>query len=152
MAVDPDDEANKIPVPVGQYPLEDGSVLIVEEEGIIAEVKPKDAEEVKEEPAPAPAVDEPVAAATDAESKVNEIKSILIKYEEQSISIEKLQGEVEELQKLKTEFSEFKNELTDVKKEVVEFAEAPAKKPKVQMAKVSLNKSGRLLDKLRNVE
>ena len=40
----------KIPLPVGEIPLEDGSVLVIAEEGVVAEVKKLEAEpEAKEE-------------------------------------------------------------------------------------------------------
>ena len=42
------EDEQKIPLPVGNYNLEDGRVLVVAEEGLIAEVKEKE-EEVKEE-------------------------------------------------------------------------------------------------------
>jgi hypothetical protein len=40
------EDEQKIPLPVGNYNLEDGRVLVVAEEGLIAEVKEKE-EEVK---------------------------------------------------------------------------------------------------------
>ncbi len=43
-AISAEDE-QKIPVPVGEYELEDGRILVVVEEGIIAEVKEKEVEE-----------------------------------------------------------------------------------------------------------
>jgi hypothetical protein len=42
------EDEQKIPLPVGNYNLEDGRVLVVAEEGLISEVKEKE-EEVKEE-------------------------------------------------------------------------------------------------------
>ncbi len=41
-------EDNKVAMPVGEYEMEDGKILVVEEEGIIKEIKEK-AEEVEEE-------------------------------------------------------------------------------------------------------
>lgn len=43
------EDEQKIPVPVGEYELEDGRILVVVEEGIISEVKEKE-EEVEEAP------------------------------------------------------------------------------------------------------
>jgi len=45
------EDEQKIPVPVGEYEMEDGMIMVVEEEGIIKEMKAKE-EEVKEEEAP----------------------------------------------------------------------------------------------------
>jgi len=39
------EDEQKIPVPVGEYELEDGRILVVVEEGIIAEIKEKEVEE-----------------------------------------------------------------------------------------------------------
>jgi hypothetical protein len=48
------EDEQKIPVPVGEYELEDGRILVVVEEGIISELKEKEeeVEEVIEEEAP----------------------------------------------------------------------------------------------------
>lgn len=42
-------EDEKVAVPVGEYELEDGKILVVTEEGIIAEIKDAEAEEAEEE-------------------------------------------------------------------------------------------------------
>jgi hypothetical protein len=42
-------EDERIAMPVGEYQMEDGSVLVVEEEGMIAAIKSGEAEEVVEE-------------------------------------------------------------------------------------------------------
>lgn len=128
-AVDKTDMENKIPVPVGKYPLEDGSTLVVTEEGVIGEIMPKEGE-APAEPAPV----EPVAAeAAPEQSVVNDIKSILIKYQEES----------------NKRFDVIEAELKDMKKEVVEMSEQPSAKPKTQMATIALTKQGRILQKLR---
>ena len=47
------EDEQKIPVPVGEYEMEDGRILVVVEEGVISEIKEKEAEEEeKEEEAP----------------------------------------------------------------------------------------------------
>ena len=42
-------EDEKIPVPVGEYQMEDGMILVVSEEGMIAEIKEAEAEVEEEE-------------------------------------------------------------------------------------------------------
>lgn len=42
-------EDERIPLPVGEYAMEDGSMLVVEEEGVIASIQAADAEEEVEE-------------------------------------------------------------------------------------------------------
>ena len=41
-------EDEKVALPVGEYALEDGKILVVAEEGVIAEIKDEEAEEVEE--------------------------------------------------------------------------------------------------------
>jgi len=95
------DDGTKVPVPVGEHPLEDGAVLVVTEEGIVGEIKPAATEE---EAAP---VD---AAAPEGDGKVSNdakiaseiesaIKSILIKYTAQETKISDLENQVAELSK-----------------------------------------------------
>jgi hypothetical protein len=124
-AVDKTDMENKIPAPVGKYPLEDGSILIIEEEGVIGSITPKEGEPVE----PAKPV-EPVAAADEAATVANDIKSILIKYGERFDKIEK--------------------QITEMNKEVVEMSEQPNAKPRTAPVTVALNKNGRILEKIRN--
>lgn len=124
----------QIPVPVGSYPLMDGRILVVTEEGVVGEIKEPMTEETPEEPTPAP--EEPVAAAQDT---AQQIKSILIKYEEidkKLESLEKIDKMIERLDK--------------IEKEVLEFSEAPIVKPKTNIKPIELNRNGRILAKLRN--
>lgn len=97
------DAETKVPVPVGEHPLEDGRILVVTEEGIVAEIK----EAVAEAPAEAPA-QEPMSetAKNDAEiAKEIEtaIKSILIKY---SALEEKVDAVLKENAELKVALSQ----------------------------------------------
>ena len=95
------EDGTRVPVPVGEHPLEDGTVLIVVTEGIVDSVKP-----VSEPVEPTPAQD----LANEGDGKVSNdakiaseiesaIKSILIKYSEQSKKIDELQIQVTELSK-----------------------------------------------------
>lgn len=97
------DAETKVPVPVGEHPLEDGRILVVTEEGIVAEIK----EAVANPPAEAPA-QEPMSetAKNDAEiAKEIEtaIKSILIKY---SALEEKVDAVLKENAELKVALSQ----------------------------------------------
>jgi hypothetical protein len=100
------EDGTKVPVPVGEHPLEDGTVLIVEVEGIAKEIKPA-VEEVEEEETPAPAQDlndgkvsNDAKIASEIESA---IKSILIKYTAQEQRIAELENQVTELGKQPSE-------------------------------------------------
>lgn len=87
------DENERVPLPVGEYALEDGSILVVEQEGFLAMIKPK--EEPTQEPAPAQMQTEKLT-----EDIVNTVKSILVKYSEEN------KAQFEELRKQITELSE----------------------------------------------
>lgn len=108
-------EEDKIALPVGEYALEDGRILVVETEGLIKEIKEVSGEEVEEE-----VIEEEMAAedyATKSElaelkSMIEEIKAMLKPKEEMS--------EVEEL----------------VKEELSKPAAAPIKhSPEAEVAK-----------------
>ena len=100
------EDGTKVPVPVGEHPLEDGTILIVEQEGIVKEIKPA-VEEIEEEEAPAPAQDlndgkvsNDAKIASEIESA---IKTILIKYTAQEQRIAELENQVTELGKQPSE-------------------------------------------------
>ena len=95
------DDGTKVPVPVGEHPMEDGTILVVEQEGIVKEVKP--ASEPQGEPAPAQdmggedgKVSNDAKIASEIESA---IKSILIKYTAQETKISELENQIAELSK-----------------------------------------------------
>ena len=82
-------EEERIPIPVGEYTMEDGKQLIISEEGVIAEIK--EAAPAEEEAAP---VEEPeMAAEPAAPKKVVESISKELFFSE----IEKLRNEITEL-------------------------------------------------------
>lgn len=139
-AIDPQDEATKIPVPVGTYPLEDGSVLKVENEGVVASV---DSAAPADPPADPPAP--PVEAGDDSEA-VQQIKSILIKYEE------KLNDMTAKFTSVSESIEGVKTEVADIKKEVLEFSARPSRAPRTVAPNVKLDSKGRLLEALRNQE
>lgn len=105
-----------VAVPVGEYETEDGKIIVVAEEGIIAEVKDAGAKEeeapVEEEAVSEEVVEEEMATEQATPKKV--VKSIS---EETFFSeIEKLRNEINELKLSKTEIKEeeVKVELSEV--------------------------------------
>jgi len=96
-------EEDRIPVPMGEYSLEDGKILIVLEDGIIGEIK-----EATEEAAPA---EEPAAEVeVEAEAESTSPKKVV-----ESITKEMFFSEIE---KLRNEIAELKAATTVVKDEV----------------------------------
>jgi hypothetical protein len=104
------EDGTEVPLPVGDYVLEDTSILVVAEEGVIAEVKPK-SEEAPMENKPAEMTSEQVSEATTAIE--NAIKSIMIKYSEDN----------------KLVIDELRAELKETKEQLVSLSEQPASKP-----------------------
>jgi len=89
------EDDQRIPVPVGEFELEDGRMLIVVEEGVIAEVKAM-AEEVEEE-APMMEADKPTATAPTHNEQTP--KSIIeVTSKEYKFSNEELTNKVAELE------------------------------------------------------
>ena len=127
------EDGTKVPVPVGEYTLEDGSVLVVSEEGVIASVGQPEVEEAEAEMEA-----EPEAASTNGTDIVKQvqesIKSIMIKYKEDQDK----------------KFDELKKSFDN---QILELKEQPAaKKIKSTPTQVALKKEGRLLEKLRNLK
>ena len=130
-------EGEPIPAPIGEYQLEDGSVVVVEVEGIIAEIK----EPILEEEVIEPIVEEPMAA--DSEQKVKRIIESIVK--EKIFEVAKvnafLKAENETLKKdfveLQANFSKFKTEQAQEFESLKKFSgemfadllDEPAQKP-----------------------
>lgn len=115
------EDEQRIPVPVGEYELEDMRVLVVIEEGVIADVR-EAAEpevEVEVESPEAPMVEEEVAASTEAPQAKKVIESIV--KESFFSEIEALKKENEELK------AKLSAQTTEVAEEVapVELSEEP---------------------------
>jgi hypothetical protein len=75
-------EDEKVALPVGEYALEDGKILVVAEEGVIAEIKDEEAEEVEEVEEVEAKEEEEMGYATKEElaevkSMIEEIKAML---------------------------------------------------------------------------
>jgi len=117
----------KIPVPVGEYELEDGMILIVAVEGVIAEIKEA---VVEEEVAPEAEVEVEVEAQAEPTSPKRIVESVS---KEMFFSeIEKLRAEIAELKSVKQELS------SDV---VVEpLTHSPESKNEVKLNKISPNR------------
>lgn len=130
-------EDEKVAVPVGEYEMEDGKILIVAEEGLIGEIK--DAEEVEEE------VEEELGYVTKEElaQAVSEIKAMI-----EDLKKEEMSEEVEEtVEEEPTELSEdLKEELSQPAAEPI--AHNPEQKQNNINVKFAQNRKQTTLDRV----
>jgi hypothetical protein len=117
----------KIPVPVGEYELEDGMILVVAVEGVIAEIK--EAAVVEEE-----APEAEVEVEVEAQAEPTTPKRIV-----ESVSKEMFFAEIE---KLRTEIAELKSVKQELSSEVVvePLTHSPEVKTQVKLNKFSPNR------------
>jgi hypothetical protein len=141
------EDEQKIPVPVGEYEMEDGRMLIVVEEGIISEVKEKVEEEEVE-------VEEPIEEEAKKEQEMETAKSNPKKVVESTIK-ESFFSEIEALKKenemLKAELSKL-NEVKEVElsEEVKPISFNPENENKVEMFKYATKRQRTIMDSVLN--
>ncbi len=122
-------EDEKVAVPVGEYQMEDGRILVVAEEGLIAEIKAEE-EEAEEEEVEAKEEDkEEMGYATKEElaevkEMIEEIKAMLEPKEEMSEELS-----ADDLGNLMTEELAKHEQLSEVPEEVQEELNQPAAEP-----------------------
>ena len=144
------EDEQKIPVPVGEYEMEDGRMLIVVEEGIISEIKEKEEEEEEVE------VEEPIEEEVKKEQEMETAKSAPKKVVE-SVIKESFFSEIEALKKenetLKAELSK----LNEVKENEVELSEEvkpisfnPENENKVESIKFASKRPRTIMDSVLN--
>ena len=99
------DEGEEIPVPAGEYVLEDGTVIIVEEAGVVAEINAKKDEEEPEmsEEAKPELEEQPQEESYTKEDVLNLIEAAVSKLRTEFSS--ELEKKNEEIETLKAEFS-----------------------------------------------
>ena len=112
------EDEQKIPVPVGEYELEDGRILVVEAEGIVKEVKEKMEEEV-----------ETPENETEVEVEAKETSAPTPKKTIESVVKESFFSEIEDLKKenetLKAELSKLTTPKDETETLEVELSEEP---------------------------
>jgi hypothetical protein len=143
-------EEGNVPMPVGEYEMEGGElILVVEEEGIIAEIKEKVEETEEEEEAPAPEAETEVVEEEMSEETRQPKKTI------ESIIKETLFSEIE---KIKTENEELKAELAALKnatelsavEDIKPIQYNPENEQKAEVFKYAKNRSMSSLDRVLN--
>jgi hypothetical protein len=143
-------EEGNVPMPVGEYEMEGGElILVVEEEGIIAEIKEKVEETEEEEEAPAPEAEAEVVEEEMSEETRQPKKTIESIIKETLFSeIEKIKAENEEL---KAELAALKNatELSAVE-DIKPIQYNPENEQKTEVFKYAKNRSMSSLDRVLN--
>lgn len=120
------EEDERIALPVGEYTLEDGMILVVAEEGIIAEVKEAEEPEAEEAPAQEEASEEVEAAEEEMGYATKQ---------ELAAAMDELKGMIDEIKEMMSPKEEEemaeepKEELAEVEEEVDLSADEPAAKP-----------------------
>lgn len=110
----------KIPLPVGEYPVE-GGVLVVAEEGVAGELRADEAPDAEAETkAELAEGGEATPSAPDVKEAINDIKSILVKFKEDTDA----------------KFDKLEKENVSLKSEVVELSAQPAASPIKSRAEV----------------
>ena len=113
------EDEQKIPLPVGEYELEDGRILVVAQEGVIAEVKEAPAQE-EEAPMEQPEAEVPVEAEAQVETS-NPKKTVESIIKETFFSeMEALKAENEELKAKLEMFSKVEPVAETASEEVIE--------------------------------
>ena len=134
-------EEDKIALPVGEYALEDGRILKVEEEGIIADIMAQESEEVEE-----------VEAAEEEEKE----EMGYVKKEEFAAAVEEIKAMIDELKAGMKEKEEMAAEAAKVEEQVREElsatpASAPLKhNPEAQAQKDAFNFSTKRAESTRD--
>jgi len=100
------EDEQKIALPIGEYKMESGEILVITEEGIIGEIKAE--EEVVEEEVKEEVVEEEVEAATEESKPIKKTVESIVK-----------ETFFSEMEKLKKENEELKSQLQELSKDPV---------------------------------
>jgi len=128
------ENGDKVPAPIGEHELEDGRVLVITEEGMIAEIKEMEVEEVEVEEAPIEMTSENQFAEL--------VKSIVT-----SMSVEV----AKQIEAVRTELS---SQIAEVKTSQVEVKASTKAKPEVKEvsnSNVKLTRSQKIQNNLKNL-
>ncbi|CAB4153630.1 hypothetical protein UFOVP627_31 [uncultured Caudovirales phage] len=139
-------ENGNVPLPMGEYELEDGNILEVYEDGIIGEVKSKEEEQPpleEEEPAM------PVEASVEPQQSVKKVIKSTIE-EQHFAEIEKLKAEIVELKSMIEQKEEVKEEVIELaqEEEVKPISFNPENVNEIKAVKLNSNKSMSMRDRI----
>lgn len=150
-------EDERIPLPKGEYSLEDGKILVASEDGVLSEVKEVEAKEEEEKEMKEVEEEAPMMS----EEPVKEAKKVVESTVKETYfeEIEKLKAENEELKAKITELSKVEEVKEEVKEEV-ELSEEPkpikanpenkVEKEAIRFGKQGKSKISSILEKVYN--
>lgn len=120
-------EGEMVPLPVGEYELESGMVLVVTEEGVIAEVKEAPMEEENPEEAQ---TEVPVEASNETKEITAQPKKV-VESKEYHFSSDEIKALIDEVENLKKEIIDLKSEkyVEEQPTDTVEFSKHEEVKP-----------------------
>ena len=133
------EDGEKVPAPVGEHELEDGRMLIITEEGIIAEIREAAAEEAPaEEPAQTELAEEEIAVEVPEEVAPELEQIVEAVVEAVAPAIEEVKEQVEEMKRMFEEIAkkEEEEEKVDMSAAAKKLTAAPKEK------QVALNRYG----------
>jgi hypothetical protein len=143
------EDEQRIPLPIGEYELEDGRVLVVVEEGMISEVKEMETEEeVEVEEAPE---EMPAEAKQEMETEKSAPKKTIESVVKETFfaEIEALKTENETLKAELSKLKEVKEEVTlSIEEEVKPITHNPENTNEVHAFKFGQNRSKSLMDSI----
>ena len=94
-------EDERIALPIGEYEMEDGRILVVAEEGVIAEMRDAKEEEAPEEaPAEEPAQEEEASEEVEANEEEKEEEMAYATKEELTAAMDELKGMIDEIKSM----------------------------------------------------
>ncbi len=151
-------EDEKVALPVGEYTLEDGEILVVEEEGIIASIGAVEEAPAEEEAKEEELEEEEMSYATKEElaevkSMIEEIKAMIEDKKEMSEDVEEDESDKEELSKVEqTEEIEEVEEKVELEKVTHNPEAEPKKEMKLYGQKRALSTADRVLSRISNIK
>lgn len=147
------EDEQKIALPVGEYELEDGRILVVVEEGIIAEIKEKEVEEEEVEEVETPEEEEAKKEPEMSEEAPKQIKktvesivkeTFFSEMESLKKENEELKAQIEKLSKVEKDEETNEVELSDVKP----IAFNPENENKIETLKIGAKRPRTTMDSI----
>ena len=137
-------EEERIPLPVGEYTMEDGSILYVAEEGVISEVKSAGAEAEEEVAEVAIEAEEEIAVEVPEEVAAPMEEVVAAVVEAVAPVIEEIQAQVEEMKK---EMGKYKEKMSK-QAAARPIKHNPAKKEEKAPVSLAANRASRTIDRV----